>query len=204
MRFGVCNRINIYLEGNAPIAYTGVFYGDFGGVYYFPGPPQEWASVFDQRQCYSHRVAGDCCKHNRSSGMVPLTVSFTSARNDSAGNSITNWSWSFGDGSSSAAQNPSHTYTNTGSFSATLIETNNSGATIAGGGASLSVYGGTVAFTAAPTNGVVPLTVSFTSASVDSGGNAVTGWEWTFGDGSTSNAQDPSHTFTTSRDFRPA
>jgi hypothetical protein len=46
--------------------------------------------------------------------------------------------------------------------------------------------------------------VSFTSASVDSGGNAVTGWEWTFGDGSTSNAQDPSHTFTTSGTFSPS
>jgi PKD repeat protein len=49
-------------------------------------------------------------------GTVPLTVAFT---NNSLG-SFTSQLWSFGDGATSTAANPSHTYTNAGSFSVSL------------------------------------------------------------------------------------
>ena len=62
----------------------------------------------------------------------------------------------------------------------------------------------TVQFTAVPTNGTVPLTVQFTSPSVDSDGNGIVHWNWDFGDGSTSNAQNPSHTYTTYGTFSPS
>ena len=71
---------------------------------------------------------------NPTNGVVPLTVSFTSAAVDSTGHTITSWNWSFGDGSTSTAQNPSHTYTTTGAFSPSLIATNNIGATLVGVG----------------------------------------------------------------------
>jgi PKD repeat protein len=51
-----------------------------------------------------------------SSGTVPLTVAFT---NSSLG-SFASQLWSFGDGATSTAANPSHTYTNPGSFSVSL------------------------------------------------------------------------------------
>jgi uncharacterized repeat protein (TIGR03803 family) len=62
----------------------------------------------------------------------------------------------------------------------------------------------TIAFTAAPTNGVAPLPVSFTSANVDSAGNAIVSWNWSFGDGATSTEQNPSHTYTAAGTFYPA
>jgi uncharacterized repeat protein (TIGR03803 family) len=134
---------------------------------------------------------------NPTTGAAPLVVNFTSGAIDSTGNTITNWNWSFGDGSTSTAQNPSHTYTNPGTFSLALISLNNLGYTVIGTGpASITVAPPTLAFTANPTNGVVPLTVSFTSPAVDSGGSAITSWNWDFGDGSTSTAQNPSHTYT--------
>ncbi|MES2593079.1 MAG: PKD domain-containing protein [Bacteroidota bacterium] len=44
------------------------------------------------------------------------------------GNSITNWSWNFNDGTlSSTSQNPSHTFTASGTHSVTLIITSNNG-----------------------------------------------------------------------------
>ena len=49
-------------------------------------------------------------------GTVSLTVSFT----DTSTGTITNRLWNFGDGSTSAATNPTHTYTNTGSFTVSL------------------------------------------------------------------------------------
>ncbi len=50
------------------------------------------------------------------SGKAPLTVSFT----DASTGTITNRLWSFGDSTASTATNPSHTYTNTGSFTVSL------------------------------------------------------------------------------------
>jgi DNA-binding beta-propeller fold protein YncE len=58
-------------------------------------------------------------------GRAPLTVQFT---NDSEG-SATSWAWEFGDGATSTAENPSHTYTVNGNYTVKLTATNNSGST---------------------------------------------------------------------------
>ncbi|MDD1676398.1 MAG: PKD domain-containing protein, partial [Methanomicrobiales archaeon] len=55
--------------------------------------------------------------------MAPVNVSFTDA---STGNA-TSWSWDFGDGGTSIDQNPFHAYTNVGTFSVTLIASNEYG-----------------------------------------------------------------------------
>ncbi len=49
-------------------------------------------------------------------GTVPLTVQFT----DTSTNAPISWSWSFGDGGTSTAQNPSHQYTSTTTYSGSL------------------------------------------------------------------------------------
>jgi len=56
------------------------------------------------------------------SGTAPLTVSFTDLSTDA-----TAWSWDFGDGGSSSAQNPSHRYDNAGSYAVTLTATGSGG-----------------------------------------------------------------------------
>jgi len=50
-------------------------------------------------------------------GPAPLTVSFI---NQSSGN-ITGYHWDFGDGNTSSAQNPVHTYTSSGTYSVFLV-----------------------------------------------------------------------------------
>ncbi len=57
------------------------------------------------------------------SGNTPLTVNFT---NQSTGNP-TSYSWDFGDGGTSTAQNPSHQYTAAGSYTVTLSVSNTCG-----------------------------------------------------------------------------
>lgn len=54
------------------------------------------------------------------SGNAPLTVSFT----DLSTNNPTSWSWNFGDGGSSTAQNPAYEYANAGTYTVTLTATN--------------------------------------------------------------------------------
>jgi hypothetical protein len=60
-----------------------------------------------------------------------------------------------------------------------------------------------VPIAATPTNGAAPLTVSFTSAGVDSVNVPVSSWNWSFGDGATSTNRNPSHTYASADTFYP-
>jgi len=125
-------------------------------------------------------------------GVAPLTVQFT----DTSTGGPTMWSWNFGDGGTDMVANPSHTYTNPGTYSVTLTassQTGGSSTKVREGYITVSPSGGVVAdFTAAPTTGVAPLTVQFTDTST--GGPTM--WSWNFGDGGTDMVANPSHTYT--------
>lgn len=59
------------------------------------------------------------------SGAAPLNVSFTD-ESENMCNEITgkSWLWTFGDGTTSTEQNPSHTYTSSGTYTVTLYTSN--------------------------------------------------------------------------------
>jgi len=139
-------------------------------------------------------------------GPAPLTVQFTSPGMDSGGHTVTNWNWTFGDGVTSTAQSPSHIYTNFGSFAPSLTAFSTFGASplsITGPG-TITVTNHALTVTASPQAGPLPLTVQFASPGVDSGGNPVTNWNWSFGDGGTSPAQNPSHVYSTAGSYSPS
>ncbi|MBN2072152.1 MAG: PKD domain-containing protein [Candidatus Krumholzibacteriota bacterium] len=124
------------------------------------------------------------------SGTEPLTVNFT----DQSTGAPTSWAWSFGDGGTSTAQNPNHTYNNDGSYTVTLTVTNSVGSDAETKSGYITVspcVAPVAAFTGSPTSGDAPLAVSFTDQST-----GAASWSWTFGDGGTSTAQNPSHTYT--------
>jgi len=131
---------------------------------------------------------------NTFSGQAPLTVQFTGSA--SGGNSPYTYSWTFGDGASSTQQNPSHTYSQSGNFTARLTVTDNSGSQDS---ASLNINVSeptsqlTVSAGATPLSGNAPLNVSFTGSV--SGGSPPYTYRWTFGDGDSSAQKDPSHTY---------
>lgn len=134
------------------------------------------------------------------SGTVPLDVAFT----DESTGSPTSWAWDF-DGDSivdSYLQNPSFTYTNSGSYTVTLTAGN------AGGSKVLTKTDYILAvdnplipaanFEADVVSGLVPLTVQFTDESI-----AATSWAWDFeNNGSVdSTAQNPTHIYTIPGDY---
>ncbi|HLU68036.1 MAG TPA: pre-peptidase C-terminal domain-containing protein [Kofleriaceae bacterium] len=90
-----------------------------------------------------------------------LSVDFTDASSDPDGQ-IVAWAWSFGDGTSSTAQDPSHTYAVGGSYTVTLTVTDDDGATdstsqqvtVSGGGGDGELESGVpVTGLSAPTGG---------------------------------------------------
>ena len=134
---------------------------------------------------------------DQTSGFVPLAVNFTD-NSTNGGSPITAWSWTFGDGGSSTAQNPAHTYTVAGTYTVTLTTTNAVGSdslTMAGYiTAQVVPVGPTANFNGVPTSGDAPLTVDFSDAS-SPGTSPITSRGWTFGDGATSSVTNPSHTY---------
>src|SRR3989442_13966889 len=77
---------------------------------------------------------------NFTSSCSGLTCSFTSTSSDPDG-SIASYSWAFGDGGTSTAQNPSHNYATGGSYTVTLTVTDNQGATSAPTSKTVTVMG---------------------------------------------------------------
>ncbi|UCC78695.1 MAG: S8 family serine peptidase [Candidatus Zixiibacteriota bacterium] len=122
------------------------------------------------------------------SGCAPLAVDFT----DQSSGDITEWSWNFGDGNTSSLQNPSHTYQNAGIYTVSLTVTGPSGSDTETKTDYIAVEDVPVAdFSGDPTAGCAPLTVSFTDLS--SGNPNI--WSWNFGDGGSSNIQNPDYTY---------
>jgi PKD repeat protein len=128
-------------------------------------------------------------------GVVPLTVTFA----DTSTGSIANWFWSFGDGNTTNATTNSmrHTYITPGTYSVTEIVNGPAGSSTNtwANYISVSLPPPSASFTAIPTGGVTPLTVTFADAST---GN-ITNWFWNFGDGNTTNAttRGMQHTYAT-------
>jgi len=117
-------------------------------------------------------------------------VAFT----DLSTGSVTGWSWTFGDGGTSAIQHPSHTYAATGRYTVTLTVTGPGGSDVEAKLNYVTVVqagGPQAAFSGTPTSVAVGSPVAFTDAST----GLVDTWSWSFGDGSTSSQQHPSHAY---------
>lgn len=127
--------------------------------------------------------SGNVCQFN--------TISFTDQSNVSAG-SITNWNWSFGNGSSSTDQSPDNFYSGHGNFSVTLTVTSDAGCTNQSI-VDVIVYEKPIAsITSVDVCDGNP--VNFTNASSISDGSALT-YAWNLGDASTSTDANPVHSY---------
>ncbi len=119
------------------------------------------------------------------SGTAPLSVQF----NDSSTGSPTSWNWSFGDDTwfnttVAEERNTTHSYSNSGSYTAKLTVANDYGTDTTDPGTTITVNeAGTppiAVFTTNVTSGTAPLPVQFNDTSTGS----PTSWNWSLGDGS--------------------
>ena len=112
------------------------------------------------------------------------TVIFT----DLSQNAPTQWEWDFGDGATGFVQNPVHTYLKPGNYQVRLITRNNAGRDTAFIPVDMTslLYAD---FSMPDSIYATQQSQFFDSSEV------ATSWEWYFGDGDTSNLQNPTHTY---------
>lgn len=120
-----------------------------------------------------------------SKGCAPLKVDFT----DQSVHANT-WLWNFGDGTISTLQNPSHVYTNNGTYPVQLISSTHTGCVDTMTFTSIITNKPTANFSSKNPTNCSPTLVSFNDSSV----NAIS-WLWDFGDGSSSTNQNPAHIY---------
>jgi PKD repeat protein len=126
-------------------------------------------------------------------GSAPLTVQFTDHSLGDPGE----FTWDFGDTTTSMEEHPVRTYEIPGVYTVSLKVTNEHGSHTVRKDHYISVSGlptpPTADFSAEPTRGYTPLAVQFTDLSA---GNP-THWFWEFGDGTDSVEQNPSKQYVT-------
>ncbi len=90
-------------------------------------PDGQQGLVVDPATCGSNPPANNAPSASFSDSCTDLSCSFTDGSSDSDG-SVVSWAWNFGDGSTSSAQNPSHTYGAAGTYTVSLTVTDDDGA----------------------------------------------------------------------------
>lgn len=187
--------------GTAPITYLWTF-GDGTTstlqnpvhTYSSPGTYNACLVIADSTGCnamYCSNVAiqGTGCQANFSWSNTPpsTTVSFTDLSTSTG--IISTWIWNFGDGTTSGAQNPTHTYNSNGLYLVCL--------TIIGPGCQSTYCDSVLVGLNTPCYAYFisnqPAACQFNFYDQSSGSAAT--WQWNFGDGTTSNLQNPSHIY---------
>lgn len=169
-----------------------------GFEFEFPNECYALCAGFDESQFTACEFGGEECF----AGFVmsptddPLTVTFEDLSQTFEG-TITNWEWNFGDGNTSNEQNPTHTYAAEGIYEVSLtIETDSNcvattyqhicigeGGYYEGPDCQAVFY-----FEQNPDD-----LTEFNFIDISFGN--IINWEWDFGDGNTSNEQNPTHTY---------
>jgi len=116
-----------------------------------------------------------------------VCVNQTIQIDDASSSGADSWFWTFGDGSSSAAQNNGHIYTTSGTFTVTLISQNSITGCVDTITTNIEVLPlPTPSFIGNPLVGCAPVSVTFTNTSAGSGT-----FVWDFGNGNTFSGANP-------------
>ena len=129
-----------------------------------------------------------------------LSVNFDASGSSDPDGSITSYAWDFGDGSTGTGVNPTHPYAASGTYTVTLTVTDNNGGQDSVSH-DVSVQGPNVLPKAGFSSTVTGASASFDSSTSSDPDGTIQSYAWDFGDGTTSTAANPSHTYASSGTF---
>ena len=120
---------------------------------------------------------------------LPFDVSFYDFTNNSS-----SWFWDFGNGETSILKNPTVQYNSYGYYNVILSTTNNKGCTsVIDFNNLIHIEEVNVEINSSTQNGCVPANFVFNDSSNST--RPLVNWLWDFGDGNTSNLQNPTHEY---------
>lgn len=132
--------------------------------------------------------------HEPEGGTIHDTVSFFDESRDEDG-SILSWEWDFGDGETSSRKDPTHTFEDKGTHRVTLtVEDDDGNTDTVTRSVTIENLPPTAEFTASATTAQIDDEIRFTDSSEDPEDHQLR-YTWDFGDGSSSDASNPSHSY---------
>lgn len=164
--------------------------GGVAAVQFFAGSDQGTANVLAQVGTNTGHLnlvitaAPVAPQANFTYTMSGLSVLFS----DTSSGSPTSWTWNFGDNTTSTLQSPKHDYAQSGTYTVSLTVANGGGQSSKSTFVTVSQRGQLAAGFTFEVNG---LNVVFSDTST---GDPVS-WQWDFGDGTTSSARNPTHSY---------
>lgn len=193
----VLNQSDVAFVNNADTSFTSVWdYGDGSPLDTADNPTHTYVNAGTYTACtYIITSCGTdtICQSITVCGNVATAAGWTATVNGNtasftdASSAATTWSWDFGDGSPiDNSQNPSHTYSASGTYTVCQTAINGICDTASLCDTVVICLQSTSGFTYADTNS----TITFTNTSA-----GATGYQWDFGDATTSTASDPVHTY---------
>lgn len=180
------------LAGWTPVATSGYFAGSIDEV-------ATYNTILTPEQVALHHVIGSTGEPPNqlptaafTAATERLTVALDGATSADPDGTVASWAWDLGDGTTAEGATVAHTYTEPGTYAVTLTVTDDDGAT-ATATQEVTVITGLPTAQLALTADRLTVAVD-ASASSDPDGT-LTGYAWTFGDGSTGTGATAQHTY---------
>ena len=140
-----------------------------------------------------------------SAGNAPFAVNFSGSGSSDPDGTIASYAWDFGNGQTAAGDSPSATYNTAGTFTTTLVVTDDKGAT----GTATQVITVAPKPNVLPTAvanvvsvaGTIPLTVNLSAANSTDSDGTIAGYAWDFGNGTSATGVTTQVTYPTAGVF---
>ncbi len=137
-----------------------------------------------------------------STGTVGQLLAFQGSATSQGCSNPVSYSWNFGDGSNSSLQNPTHAYAAANTYSWTLMATSGSSTSSKSGTISVTAPACTITASATvPASGTAGSAIQFQGSAASQGCSGTPAYAWTFGDGSNSSQQNPTHAYSTANTY---
>jgi len=133
-------------------------------------------------------------------GGVGQTIQFNGSGSDDPDGTVVSYDWDFGDGSQGTGMNPTHSYAGEGTFTVTLIVTDNRGddsdpATTTATIEAVPVNQPPAADAGGPYTGDAGVPVAFDGGNSSDIDGSIVSYDWDFGDGGDGTGPQPTHSY---------